>query len=59
MWAPKLQGKFSTARLPQRTTFRNFILLAQLQIALPPDWNAIILAHKVGIGPGVPDHSTM
>jgi hypothetical protein len=23
----------------------------QSQIALPPDWNTIILCHKVGIGP--------
>jgi len=27
------------------------ILFYQSQIALPPDWNAIILPAKVGIGP--------
>jgi hypothetical protein len=38
--------------LPQRTTrIGNFILFDQFQITLPPDWNAIILSRKVGIGP--------
>jgi hypothetical protein len=38
--------------LPQRTTDRSeFILFDQFQFALPPDWNAIILSRKVGIGP--------
>jgi hypothetical protein len=39
--------------LPQRTTERGrkFFLFDQFQFALPPDWNAIILARKVGIGP--------
>jgi hypothetical protein len=36
-----------------------FYSLAQLQIALPPHWNAIILDRKVGIGPVVPDSSIM
>jgi hypothetical protein len=38
--------------LPQRTTDRpeNFSPINS-QFALPPDWNAIILARKVGIGP--------
>jgi hypothetical protein len=36
-----------------------FYSLAQLQIALPPHWNAIILDCKVGIGPVVPDSSIM
>jgi hypothetical protein len=36
---------------PHNRTIRNFILREQFQIALPPQWNAIILAHKVGIGP--------
>jgi hypothetical protein len=30
---------------------RNFIFFEQFQFALPPDWNAIILPRKVGIGP--------
>jgi len=30
---------------------RGFFLFDQFQFALPPDWNAIILARKVGIGP--------
>jgi hypothetical protein len=33
------------------SSIRNFILRDQFQIALPPQSNAIILAHKVGIGP--------
>jgi hypothetical protein len=30
---------------------RNYFLFDQFQFALPPDWNAIILLRKVGIGP--------
>jgi hypothetical protein len=39
--------------LPQRTTDRpeKFFSPVNSQFALPPDWNAIILARKVGIGP--------
>jgi hypothetical protein len=33
-----------------QNAFRKFIL-DQFQIALPPDWNAIILSRKVGTGP--------
>jgi hypothetical protein len=29
----------------------NYFLFEQFQIQLPPDWNAIILPAKVGIGP--------
>jgi hypothetical protein len=32
-------------------THNRQILFHQSQIALPPDWNAIILPVKVGIGP--------
>jgi hypothetical protein len=34
-----------------------FFLCVQFQIALPPDWNTIILVRKVGIARWVPDHS--
>jgi hypothetical protein len=38
--------------LPQRTTDSpELFLFDQFQFALPPDWNAIILLRKVGIGP--------
>jgi hypothetical protein len=38
--------------LPQRTTWiRKFILFDRFQFGLPPGWNAIILAAKVGIDP--------
>jgi len=38
--------------LPQRTTYiAQFYFFDQFQITLPPDWNAIILLPKVGIGP--------
>jgi len=30
---------------------KNFFSPVNSQFALPPDWNAIILARKVGIGP--------
>jgi hypothetical protein len=36
---------------PHNRSIRNFILRDQFQIALPPEKKAIILAHKVGIGP--------
>jgi hypothetical protein len=37
--------------LPQRTTEPQLFLFDEFQFALPPDWNAIILLRKVGIGP--------
>jgi hypothetical protein len=37
-------------RSAQRTATELF-LFDQFQFALPPDWNAIILLRKVGIGP--------
>jgi hypothetical protein len=41
-----------TKLLPQRTTDSSeLFLFDQFQFALPPDWNAIILLRKVGIGP--------
>jgi hypothetical protein len=44
--------KFTTKLLPQRTT-QNFAVISfdRFQFGLPPDWNAIILSRKVGIGP--------
>jgi hypothetical protein len=37
-------------RSAQRTA-QELFLFDQFQFALPPDWNAIILLRKVGIGP--------
>jgi isoquinoline 1-oxidoreductase alpha subunit len=48
-----LTGRQRSGRgFPQRTSpFRNFILHVGFQIALPPDWNAIIVHPKVYTGP--------
>jgi hypothetical protein len=47
----KTNGKFTTTLLPQRTTYMSQLYSARSIPALPPDWNAIILARKVGTGP--------
>jgi hypothetical protein len=49
--APNSIDSDATA-LPQRTTDRSKIsYFDRFQFPLPPDWKAIILARKVGIGP--------
>jgi hypothetical protein len=47
-WAPK-----ALRQSPDATHNLHFgiFLFDRFQFALPPDWNPIILAHKVGIGP--------
>jgi isoquinoline 1-oxidoreductase subunit alpha len=47
---PSTTLRQSYCRNAQRA-FRNFLLFDQFQFALPPDWNGIILARRVGIGP--------
>jgi hypothetical protein len=50
-WCAQIVDSHVTA-LPQRTTdrFKRFCF-DRFQFPLPPDWKAIILARKVGIGP--------
>jgi hypothetical protein len=49
----QIHDNFAANHCAQRTTERGikFFLFDQFQFALPPDWIAIILARKVGIGP--------
>jgi hypothetical protein len=44
-------GTYFPKSLPQCTTESCIIFFDRFQFALPPDWNAIILRAKVGIGP--------
>jgi len=47
--APTIYDKVVAA--PHNNSIRNFILRDHFQIALPREKKAIILPHKVGIGP--------
>jgi len=49
----QIHDNFATnhCRNAQRTGQKNFFSPVNSQFALPPDWNAIILVRKVGIGP--------
>jgi hypothetical protein len=49
----QIHDNFATnhCRNAQRTGRKNFFFPINSQFALPPDWNAIILPRKVGIGP--------
>ena len=51
-WERPLSSISRPSLLPQRTMDGpELFLFNQFQFALPPDWNAIILLRKVGIGP--------
>jgi hypothetical protein len=48
----QIHGDFATNHCRNaQLTVRKIFLSDQFQFALPPDWNAIVLPRKVGIGP--------